>query len=202
MDEYGSHASLYDPVVGPFLRPTHRDMAELVERAGKTVLDICCGTGLFAGIADSTGLVVTGVDLSPAMLNVARENHPHIDFIEHDASQLPLEDNSYDAATICFALHEKPRPVGLAIIREAQRVVRPGGTLVVADYCTPERPSRLTGWAIRCVERLAGREHHAHFKDFMRLGGSDGFFAEAGLQAQKWTTHMSGWSGVYSVIVG
>ena len=106
--------------------------------------------------------------------------------------------NSFDAATISFALHEKPHEIALAIIQEAARLVRTGGLLVVADYRQPtEKNAPFTGWGIRCVERLAGKEHHAHFQDYMKRGGTEPFLKEAGLNATRRTTHMSGWSGVF-----
>lgn len=199
MDEYSNHANLYDPVVGPFLRSTHKDMVDILQKHGcHKVLDLCCGTGLFVGKAHEVGLNPLGVDLSQAMLKVARANFPKVKLIECDGTSLPMRNGSFDAVTISFALHEKPREVALDITQEAVRLVRKGGLLVVADYRHPkERNSVFAGWVIRFVEYMAGKEHNTHFKDFMKDGGSEAFFLEAGLNATRRTTHMSGWSGVY-----
>lgn len=202
MDEYQEHANLYDPVVGPFLRSTHRDMVHLLQKHGcTTVLDLCCGTGLFIGEAARAGLIPSGVDLSTAMLSVARKKHPDIDFLECDASSLPGEKGSYDAVTISFALHEKPRAVALAIVEEGRRLVRKGGLLVVADYRVPEKKTSIfspcIGLGIRCVEYMAGKDHNRHFREYMKRGGSEPFFVEAGLDATVTSTHMGGWSGVF-----
>ena len=209
MDEYQKHATFYDPFVGPFLHATHGDMVNLVQKHGcRTVLDLCCGTGLFIGAAQKAGLMATGVDISPAMLNVARKNHPEVAFLECDASSLPEEKGAYDAVTISFALHEKPRAAALAIIKEGVRLVRNGGLLVVADYRMPEKKNSFgspfsfcVGLGIRCVEYMAGKEHNAHFYDYMERGGSEAFFVEAGLEATGMVTHMGGWSGVFVHVV-
>ncbi len=203
MDEYRRYATLYDHFVGPFLRPTYRDMVDILKTHGcYNFLDLCCGTGLFAGNARKAGLIPSGVDFSPSMLRVARANYPDIEFLQQDASNLPLETGSFDAATISFALHEKPRTTAFAIIREGARLVRRGGLLVVADYRHPtQRNARFKGWGIRCVERMAGREHHAHFQDYMKRGGTEGFLTETRLNATLHTTHMSGWAGILVYVV-
>lgn len=199
MDEYKNHANFYDPVIGPFLGSTYRDMVDiLLEHGCSSVLDLCCGTGLFVGKARNVGLVASGVDLSPAMLGVARTKFPEVEFLLHDASSLPIKTGSYDAVTVCFALHEKPYKRALAIAREAARLVRKGGILIVADYRHPtRRNSFFTGWGIRLVEYMAGKEHNAHFQNYMRRGGSEAFLVDAGLNATCRTTHMGGWSGVF-----
>ena len=199
MDEYRSHANLYDPVVGPFLRSTHKDMVDILQQHGcHEVLDLCCGTGLFVGKAQEAGLNLSGVDLSPAMLRVARTNIPDVKFIECDGTSLPMRNGSYDAVTISFALHEKQREVALGIIQEAVRLVCKGGLVIVADYRQPKkRNSFFTGWAIRFVEYIAGKDHNTHFKDFMKRGGSEAFLLEAGLNTTRRATQMGGWSGVY-----
>ncbi|MEZ7198267.1 class I SAM-dependent methyltransferase [Pseudodesulfovibrio karagichevae] len=199
MDEYGRIASLYDPLVGRPLRPIHRAMAERLAGTAGTVLDLCCGTGLLAGQALESGLAVTGVDLSPHMLAVARAKRPGAEYLLADASALPLPDDSFDGAAISFALHEKPFDTARAILNEARRVVRPGGPVLVADYL-PSGPNQswFTGRAIRLVERLAGRDHHARFLEYMASGGAVPLLVSAGLSAQLERTFMDGWVGLYA----
>ena len=198
MDEYGRIASLYDPLVGRPLRPIHRVMAKRLAETSRTVLDLCCGTGLLAGQALGRGLAVTGVDLSPHMLAVARAKRPGAQYILADASALPLPDNGFGGAAISFALHEKPLSTARAILAEARRVVRPDGFILVADYLPPgPGQSWLTGRVIRLVERLAGRDHHARFLEYMENGGALPLLARAGLSAHLERTFMDGWVGLY-----
>ncbi|EGB15719.1 Methyltransferase type 11 [Pseudodesulfovibrio mercurii] len=201
MDEYGRIAALYDPLVGPPLRPVHRAMAEALARSGNAVLDLCCGTGLLTGQALALGLSVTGADLSPHMLAVARRKRPGATYILGDAASLPLPDHAFDAAAVSFALHEKPRDKALGILAEARRLVHPGGTVLVADYIpSGQGQSRFTGRAIRLIERLAGRGHHARFREYMANGGALPLLARAGLTARLERTFMGGWVGLYAAV--
>lgn len=202
MDEYGRFAFLYDPLISPLLRPIHRDMLDLLANNNcKTIVDLCCGTGILAGMATRRGMTATGIDLSPAMLARAR-NRRHTHFVEADATTLPLPDNTFDGAAVSFALHEKPQTIALEILSEANRIVRPGGNIVIGDYRLPEPgTARGLGYMIALVERMAGKEHHTHFRRYMNIGGTDGFLRLAGLSGECTSTHMSGWAGVYAVMV-
>lgn len=203
MDEYASFARIYDPIIGPFLRSAHRSMAGTLKKHGcTTVVDLCCGTGLFAAIASEHGLTPTGVDISAHMLGVARRKYPSTTFIQCDATDLPSEDNSFDAATVSFGLHEKPEPVALAIFSEAMRVTRPGGVVVVADYRIPKYlHTRWMDTAIGLVEWLAGRDHCACYEEYMRAGGSAAFLDRAGVTWELVRTFMHGRAGLYIVDV-
>ncbi|MBU4192662.1 MAG: class I SAM-dependent methyltransferase, partial [Proteobacteria bacterium] len=77
MDEYARIAPLYDTVVGPFLRPVHAALVEALRAVAGDgpVVDLCCGTGVVAGMVARTGREAIGVDLSPAMLDRARARH-------------------------------------------------------------------------------------------------------------------------------
>lgn len=200
MDEYARFARLYDPIVGPPLRPLHRAMVRELKRRGcGSVIDLCCGTGLFLGMAAESGLAAFGMDLSPDMLAVAREKYPSLNLIEGDATATPHPDNHFDAATISFGLHEKPDEIARAIFREALRLTRPGGVVLVADYRRPESGGLLSGWGIRLVERLAGRDHFTSFKAYMAQGGSEGFLKSEGVAFELVRTSMSGWAGLFAI---
>ena len=141
---------------------------------------------------------MTGVDISPAMLAVARAKYPAVNFIDGDASALSFPDGEFDAATINFSLHEKPTDIAMGILREAVRVVRPDGLILVTDYRQPASDRSIwTGWAINAVERLAGKKHFLHYKEYMRTGGTESFLNRVGLEDLSTTTFMSGWVGLY-----
>src|SRR5436309_751542 len=75
-------------------------------RAGDVVLDIACGTGVAAVTAAQRGAKVTGLDLTPALLERARYNAQlaglTIEFIEGDAEHLPFGDDTYDVVLSQF----------------------------------------------------------------------------------------------------
>jgi demethylmenaquinone methyltransferase/2-methoxy-6-polyprenyl-1,4-benzoquinol methylase len=114
--------------------------------AGGSALDVACGSGKLtaqlATIAGPKGRVV-GLDFSPQMLEVARRDHPGIEFVEGDALKLPFDDESFDVSTIAFGLRNLADPVGG--LREMVRVVR--SRAVVLEFVRP--PQGLVGTTYR-----------------------------------------------------
>ncbi len=121
-------------------------------REGGSALDVACGSGKLAAqlrrLAGPRGRVV-GLDFSARMLDVARREHPGIEFVEGDALNLPFDAAEFDASTIAFGLRNLADPIrGLA---EMLRVVRPGGRAVVLEFVRP--PRTLAGSAYRLYLR-------------------------------------------------
>src|SRR5438876_8553981 len=96
-------------------------------RAGQNVLDVGCGTGVVAITAARTGARVHGVDLTPELLDRARENASiakfEIDFREGDAEALSFDDGRFDAVLSQFGHMFAPRPS--VAIAEMLRVLKP-----------------------------------------------------------------------------
>lgn len=113
---------------------------------GGAALDIACGTGrLTLELRDRVGSHgrVVGLDFSDRMLAVARATGPAIEWVQGDATALPFDDGSFDAATMAFGLRNLAFPdKGLA---EMRRVVRPGGGMVILEFLRP--PGGLVGRA-------------------------------------------------------
>src|SRR5256712_3767375 len=109
-------------------------------KPGGSALDVACGSGKLtaqlARIAGPSGRVV-GLDFSPRMLEVARHEHPGVEFTDGDALNLPFDQATFDASTIAFGLRNLADPVrGL---REMLRVVKPEGRAVVLEFVRPPR---------------------------------------------------------------
>jgi SAM-dependent methyltransferase len=99
---------------------------------GWTVLDAACGTGRHAEVLAKQGCKVIGVDLSTAMLDVARQKlTKKADLRLGDLCHLPLEVAEVDAAVCSLALTHLPDL--RAPLTELRRVLRPGGQLVLSD---------------------------------------------------------------------
>jgi len=156
-------------------------------RPGQKVLDVCCGTGAQVMVFAGCGLDAVGIDNNPDMLALASRYSGITGsalLLESDAEHLPFEPDSFDWASIQFALHDKTGPARLAVIREMRRVVKPGGHLLLTEFAAP-LPVNVLGIFIRLVERLAGGEHFTGFKDFMSTGGLFPLLEEAGLIAEN-----------------
>lgn len=89
------------------------------------VLDIGCGAGLLTSDLSKRGHAVTGVDLSQSSLNEAKKLDPKGTYIQADAAALPFADSSFDAVSAMDLLEHVENPQ--AVIREAGRVLKPGG---------------------------------------------------------------------------
>ena len=124
----------------------------IAPRKGMRVLDLAAGTGTSSAAIAKHGAHVVAADFSEGMLAEGRKRHAGNDLIEFvfaDATALPFEDNSFDAATISYGLRNVHQP--RKALAEMLRVVKPGGRIVIAEFSTP--PSQ----AIRVPYGLYGR---------------------------------------------
>jgi SAM-dependent methyltransferase len=103
---------------------------------GARVLDIACGTGDAAIALARRGAVVTGLDMTPALLEEARARAARegvrIRFNEGFAEMLPYPDGSFDVLVSMFGIMFSPLPETVA--SEMARVLRPGGRLALANW--------------------------------------------------------------------
>ncbi len=114
--------------------------ARLVEhagiRSGMRVLDVACGTGVVSITAARMGARVSGLDLTPELLEVARTNAAiaalEIDWHEGDVERLPFEASTFDAVVSQFGHMFAPRPD--VAVSEMLRVLKPGGTIAFSTW--------------------------------------------------------------------
>ena len=136
-------------------------------RARERVLDVACGTGVVSRYAASrVGFLghVTGVELNPGMLEVARQIsacYDQIEFVEGSALELPVPDSQFDAVLCQQAIMFFPDRV--KAVREMYRALKPGGRVGLNVWRTPEHNPTF-GFLIQALEKHAG--HDA--ADFMR----------------------------------
>jgi demethylmenaquinone methyltransferase/2-methoxy-6-polyprenyl-1,4-benzoquinol methylase len=102
---------------------------------GDRVLDVCCGTGDLALMAEREGGQVTGVDFSEPMLERARRKSSTVEWVLGDALALPFPAASFDAATVGFGVRNLD-DLGRGL-SELRRVVRPDGRLGILEITRP-----------------------------------------------------------------
>jgi arsenite methyltransferase len=105
----------------------------LAPESGWRVLDVGCGPGIFAEALLQRGCRPTLVDFAPSMLERAqgRLGDRAEGYVQADAAAVPLPDGAFDAACLVQVLEYVDDPV--ATLREAARLVRPGGVVLAAD---------------------------------------------------------------------
>jgi demethylmenaquinone methyltransferase/2-methoxy-6-polyprenyl-1,4-benzoquinol methylase len=147
-DLFGAIARRYDLLndvqsFGLHRRWKRRVIELAAVRPGNRALDLCCGTGDLALALARRGAEVTGVDFSPAMLEIAEARRKrnfksqisNLKFLPGDALQIPFPDASFDIVTVGYGLRNLTSwEKGLA---EMHRVAKPGARLVVLDFGKP-----------------------------------------------------------------
>ena len=159
------------------LRESQIDL--LAPQAGWRIADIGCGPGAFAEALAARGARVTAVDSARAMLDAVAARDLGCEVVQADAAELPLASGSHDAACMVQVLEYVRDPV--AALREAARVVRPGGVVLAAD----------TDWdtmGFNVADRVLGRrvmQAHADLKPDGWAGRRmRGWLSAAGLEPE------------------
>jgi ubiquinone/menaquinone biosynthesis methyltransferase len=139
---FGTIADRYDLITVVLSYGRDRRWKErLIELAGiapgDRVLDLACGTGDLALLAGARGARVTGLDLVPRMLALARAKTPagRVAYVCGDMGGLPFADGSVDVVTSGYGLRNVPRLE--AALAEIRRVLRPSGRFLSLDFNRP-----------------------------------------------------------------
>lgn len=145
---YRSHAPIYDWTRRPFLVDRPRAVETLALRPGDRVIDFACGTGLLLPLLRRAGAAhVTGVDLTPAMLERARRRDPGARLVRGDVTEVSVDGPPADAAICAYGLSlvdDWPRA-----LRNMHAHLRPGGNLVLLDFGRLHGPVRPFDPALR-----------------------------------------------------
>lgn len=143
--------------------------------SGDTLLDLACGPGIYTRpfAREVAPGVAVGVDLSPAMLRHARRRARaarlgNLALVRGDALHLPFADGRFDAVNCCGALHLFPDAD--QALREACRVLKPGGRVTIAAF--RRGPGRLAALGSRFRRRVLGVESFTPSELAARLGAA------------------------------
>jgi demethylmenaquinone methyltransferase / 2-methoxy-6-polyprenyl-1,4-benzoquinol methylase len=130
-------------------------------------LDLCCGTGDMAFLAETMGkdeTRIVGCDFTLPMLSVARNRERRegrsADFVQGDALTLPFRDGAFDVITVGYGLRNIADPK--AALSEMRRVLAPGGRCVILDFGKPRRalPAALYHAFLRTMMPFVGWLFH------------------------------------------
>lgn len=155
-------ASRYDRAMAPLERGLLAGSREwIAERAHGRVLEVAIGTGRSLEFY-APYVVLTGVDLSPAMLDQARSRATELGLTptlsEADVEHLPFADGSFDTVVCALGLCSIPSPD--VAVREMARVLEPGGTLLLLDHIGSSWPPVFAAqWLLERVTILTSGEH-------------------------------------------
>lgn len=146
LKSYARYAPVYDQTFGWMLSFRGRSMAAGVanQRPGK-VLEVGVGTGISLGFYHPEQQV-HGIDISPDMLAIAqkrvsRKNLAHVSHLGiMDARDLEYEDETFDSVIAAYVMSVVPEPQ--RVIREIERVCKPGGDVVIVNHFAAEKGVR------------------------------------------------------------
>jgi SAM-dependent methyltransferase len=137
-EHWGRRARDWAELAEPSNQPLFAEvLGELGVGPGTRLLDIGCGSGYAAAMADARGARVTGLDITPELIEIARERVPTGDFRVGTMDALPFADDSFDTAVAFNSFQFADDPTGAA--GEAARVIKPGGLLAATTFAEPER---------------------------------------------------------------
>jgi SAM-dependent methyltransferase len=147
-DEYANH--LFDELAKkPFDREVLNRFAAQV-RQGGDVCDLGCGPGQVARYMRDAGAAIFGIDLSPRMIEQARQLNSDIPFREGDMMALDIPDATLAGIVAFYAIVNTPKESLPSVFQEMERVLKPGGLLLLAFHIGDEtlHPNELWGRAV------------------------------------------------------
>ncbi|MDY7022273.1 MAG: methyltransferase domain-containing protein [Cyanobacteriota bacterium] len=120
-----------------------------------TVLDVACGTGELERLLleQYPSLYIAGVDISEQMLVQARQKltgYTNVSFENTTASSLPFSDESFDVVISANSFHYFSDPE--KVLTEMRRVLKPGGTIAILDWCKDFWLCRVCDWVLKILD--------------------------------------------------
>lgn len=173
---------LFSELLNLILREYRKEIFQVISpKEGDKILDIGCGDGnqLFYIKKKLKRVFLFGIDLKKKAIlkgkkKIEKNNLKDIHLKVADAREVPFNNNYFDCVLISLMIHENRIRDAQKIIFEVKRVLKNGGTLVIADFNSP-LPNNFLAKIIKLIELFVGRENYKNFKNYLFVGGIDYF---------------------------
>jgi len=183
---YNLIAKIYDLGISIYFNKEETNprntVAKLISDNDKTLLEVCAGTcdNSITIAKHNTSVQITATDRSSKMLDVAKRNILNdkilnIDLKVMDATNLELEDKSFDVAVISLALHEMEETLRRTILLEMRRVLKDSGKCIVVEWDRPKTIGRKIKFAF--IELIEPKSYRKLMKQNM-----DEYFEKVGFE--------------------
>ena len=186
-DQYKNIATWYDRIFEPMnigLRKIGLRMSPVKENMN--VLDVGCGTGSHLSLYQKANCNIFGIDLSPAMLKVAKEKlGENADLKLCNATETEYDDEMFDLILSSTVLHEMSENIRIEVIKEAKRILKSDGKILLIDFHPGTKKNFkgiYTKIIITIAEIFAGRVHFKNYRHFMKNGGLPILIENTGLK--------------------
>ncbi len=188
-----------------------KKVVKIIDAAkGMKILDIAAGPGSSSEPLYKAGAEVISLDFSDGMLEQGIKARPYLNFVKGDALKLPFKDNEFDVTTISFGLRNT-KDYELAL-REALRVTKEGGRMVIVEFSTPTFPpfrKLYMNYLMKYLPKIAKRTAsnpvaYEYLADSIRAWPDQGKLAQImsanGWQDPKWSNLTGGVVAVHTGI--
>ncbi|MFI2205461.1 class I SAM-dependent DNA methyltransferase [Streptomyces sp. NPDC020192] len=156
----------------PYLRAALALFTDLVHSAGGgPVADVGCGPGHVTAHLRELGVDAFGIDLSPAMIDVARRDHPGLRFEVGSMADLDLADASVVGLLAFWSLIHVPDDAVPTVLGHFRRVLRPGGPLLLGFHVGDESVLKTQGYGGHPMNVHVHRRRPDRVADWLRDAG-------------------------------
>ncbi|MFG2832435.1 class I SAM-dependent DNA methyltransferase [Streptomyces sp. NPDC048434] len=180
---YDTVATSYADQVRNLLAETPEERAVMARFAalvrtggGGPVADVGCGPGRITAHLRELGVDAFGIDLSPGMIEVARRDHPGLRFEVGSMTDLDLADASMAGLVAWYSLIHVPDDEIGSVFRHFQRVLRPGGSLLLSFHVGDEARLKTQGYGGHPMKVYVHRRQLGHMSAWL---SDAGFIVEA-----------------------
>lgn len=188
---WAPYYDIFDLIIGK-LRKVAAKTINIPQKS--KVLDVATGTGSQAVALAEQGYDVTGIDLSPDMLNQAKKKtKPNLKlrFLNLDATNLPFDSRSFDGTSISLGLHDMPHEIGQRVLMEIKRVVKKDGQILIVEHLEP-----INHWFAKIAHPFIRIGETPNYVPFVTTG-LESILKKAGLTMVS--KHY--WRGLFQVVI-